>query len=249
MIWSLVIVGVGQLLVALVFSEIVAQYPVAGGVYPWARRLWGRRWAWMTGWVYLVALLVTIAAVTYGGGSYVAPCFGIEATTTNVILCALAILVIATVINFMGTKVLAQAAIIGFTAEIIGALAVGGWLLLAHREQSLSVLFDTLRHRGRRQLPPGLRGGRPDRRLPVLRLRGLRRRRRGGPRPGPPDPQGDAAHHLHRRRSRHLRLPGADPGRRRHPAPSSPARTPTRWAPCSSTPSVPRAPRSSSSWC
>ena len=39
MIWSFVIVGVGQLLVALVFSEIVAQYPVAGGVYPWARRL------------------------------------------------------------------------------------------------------------------------------------------------------------------------------------------------------------------
>src|SRR3954447_3376572 len=40
MIWSLLIVGVGQLLVALVFSEVVAQYPVAGGVYPWARRLW-----------------------------------------------------------------------------------------------------------------------------------------------------------------------------------------------------------------
>ena len=42
MIWSLVIVGVGQLLVALIFSEIVAQFPVSGGVYPWARRLWGR---------------------------------------------------------------------------------------------------------------------------------------------------------------------------------------------------------------
>ena len=39
MIWSFLIVGVGQLLVALIFSEIVAQFPVAGGVYPWARRL------------------------------------------------------------------------------------------------------------------------------------------------------------------------------------------------------------------
>ena len=37
------------------------------------------------------------------------------------------------------------------------------------------------------------------------------------PEPGPADPQGDAPHHLHRRRRRHLRLPGADPGRRRHP--------------------------------
>ncbi|OOK73659.1 amino acid permease family protein [Mycobacterium kansasii] len=40
MIWSLLIVGAGQMLVALVFSEVVAQFPVAGGVYPWARRLW-----------------------------------------------------------------------------------------------------------------------------------------------------------------------------------------------------------------
>lgn len=143
MIWSFLIVGVGQFLVALIFSEVVAQYPVAGGVYPWARRLWGRRYAWMTGWVYLVALLVTIASVVYGGGFYIAPFLGFEATTVTVIIGALALLVLATIINLMGTKMLARAVIIGFTAEILGALAVGGWLLLAHREQSLSVLFDT----------------------------------------------------------------------------------------------------------
>ena len=72
MIWWLVIVGIGQFLVALVFGEVVSQFPVAGGVYPWARRLWGRRWAWMTGWVYLIALLVTIAGVVYGAGPYLA---------------------------------------------------------------------------------------------------------------------------------------------------------------------------------
>jgi len=143
MIWSLVIVGIGQLLVALVFSEVVAQFPVAGGVYPWARRLWGRRYAWMTGWVYMVALLTTIASVVYGAGFYIAPFLGIEASVTNVILGALATIAIATLINFMGTKVLAMAAIFGFAAEILGALAVGGWLLIAHREQSFSVLFDT----------------------------------------------------------------------------------------------------------
>jgi amino acid transporter len=44
MIWWLVIVGIVRFLVALVFGEVVSQYPVAGGVYPWARRLWSRRW-------------------------------------------------------------------------------------------------------------------------------------------------------------------------------------------------------------
>ena len=143
MIWSFLIVGLGQFMVALVFSEVVAQFPVAGGVYPWARRLWGRKYAWMTGWVYMVALLVTIASVVYGAGPYVATTFGFDVTVDNTILCALALLALATVINFMGTKVLAMAAMIGFTAEIIGALVVGGWLLIAHREHGLGVLFDT----------------------------------------------------------------------------------------------------------
>lgn len=143
MIWSLVIVGVGQLLVALIFSEIVAQYPVAGGVYPWARRLWGRRYAWMTGWIYLVALLTTISSVVYGAGFYVAPAFGIDATENTVVVCSLITLSLATAINFLGTKVLAKAAMIGFTAELVGALVVGGWLLIAHREHSFGVLFDT----------------------------------------------------------------------------------------------------------
>ncbi|WP_398956291.1 APC family permease, partial [Streptomyces sp. GC420] len=142
MIWSFVIVGLGQLLVALVFSEIVAQFPVAGGVYPWARRLWGRRWAWMTGWVYLIALLCTIASVVFGAGPYLAATFGFTATVNTTIVCALVILALATVINFLGTRVLAMAALIGFVAEIAGALAVGGWLLISHRHHDLGVLFD-----------------------------------------------------------------------------------------------------------
>lgn len=39
MIWAYLIAGLGQLMVALVFGEIVSQYPISGGVYPWARRL------------------------------------------------------------------------------------------------------------------------------------------------------------------------------------------------------------------
>lgn len=144
MIWSLVIVGVGQFLVALIFSEIVAQYPVAGGVYPWARRLWGKKYAWLTGWVYMIALFTTIASVTYTAGFYVAPVLGIEATTNTVIVCGLATIVLATVINFLGTRVLALCAIVGFAAELLGALAVGVWLLVDHRYHGLGVLFDNL---------------------------------------------------------------------------------------------------------
>lgn len=52
-IWWIVIVGAGQFTVSLVFGEVVSQYPIHGGIYPWARRLWGRRYAWMAAWVYI----------------------------------------------------------------------------------------------------------------------------------------------------------------------------------------------------
>jgi amino acid transporter len=143
MIWWLLIVGVGQFLVALVFGEVVSQYPVAGGVYPWARRLWGRRWAWLTGWVYIVALLTTIAGVVYGAGPYLAALLGFEPGTTSTIICAEIMLAIALALNMLGTKVLSTAAVIGFSAELIGAIAVGGWLLIFERHNDLGVLFDT----------------------------------------------------------------------------------------------------------
>jgi len=142
MIWWLVIVGVGQFLVALVFGEVVSQFPVAGGVYPWARRLWGRRWAWMTGWIYIVALVTTIAGVVYGSGPYLAQLLGFTAGTGSTITCALIMLAVALALNMLGTRVLAIAATIGFVAELLGALVVGGWLLLTERYQNLSVLFD-----------------------------------------------------------------------------------------------------------
>jgi amino acid transporter len=51
MFWSYVVVGIGQMFVCLVFGEVVSQFPISGGLYPWARRLVGKRWAWMAGWV------------------------------------------------------------------------------------------------------------------------------------------------------------------------------------------------------
>ena len=142
MIWAVVIAAVGQLLVALVFGEVVSQFPVSGGVYPWARRLWGRKWAWMTGWVYMLALVVTIASVSYGAGPFIAMVLGIEPSTGVTIICALVLLGLVTLLNMGGTKVLAKAAFFGFAAELTGALVVGIWLLVAHRENNLSVLFD-----------------------------------------------------------------------------------------------------------
>src|ERR1700680_905503 len=61
--WTWPVVIVGQSLVALCFMELAAQYPIAGSVYQWAKQLSGPFGSWMTGWIYIVAAIVTIAAV------------------------------------------------------------------------------------------------------------------------------------------------------------------------------------------
>lgn len=143
MFWSYFIAGFGQFLVCLIFSEVVSQFPISGGLYPWARRLIGKRWAWMAGWIYGWALFVTIAAVAVGAGPFLASLLGFEGTPMVTTVVALVLVGFSTLVNLAGTRVLARVAMFGFICEIIGAIAVGGYLLLFHRHQPLSVVVDT----------------------------------------------------------------------------------------------------------
>ncbi|UVJ42318.1 amino acid permease [Pseudomonas sp. LS1212] len=143
MFWSYLLVGIGQMLVCLIFCEVVSQFPISGGVYPWARRLVGKRWAWMVGWIYSCSLCVTIAAVSLGAGPYIAAMLGFEASPVTNTLIALALTALATVLNLSGTKLLAKVAMFGFICELLGAIVIGGYLLIFERHQPFSVLFDT----------------------------------------------------------------------------------------------------------
>lgn len=141
MFWNYLFVALGQLLVAMVFGEIVSQFPIAGGLYPWARRLVGKRWAWTAGWIYLWALCTTIAAVAVGGSPYVAQLLGIKTGQAGEVAIAVAMIVGTTALNVSGTKLLARVAMFGFICELLGAIVVGGYLLIVARHQSFHILF------------------------------------------------------------------------------------------------------------
>ncbi len=143
MFWWYLLVGIGQMFVCLVFCEVVSQFPISGGLYPWARRLVGKRWAWMAGWIYGWALLVSIAAVATGGAPFVAQLLGFAVTPVNTTVMALGMIALATACNVSGTRLLARVAMFGFICELIGAIVVGGYLILFARHHPFSVLFDT----------------------------------------------------------------------------------------------------------
>ena len=60
-VWSVPIVIAGQLLVALVYAQLAARWPIAGGIYQWSRRLIGPRYGWWAGWIYIWCLVATLA--------------------------------------------------------------------------------------------------------------------------------------------------------------------------------------------
>ena len=141
--WTYILVGLGQLMVCLIFGEIVSQFPISGGLYPWARRLMGKRWAWMAGWVYAWALCCTMAGVATGVAPYLAQLFTVESTPLATTLIALILIAMTTALNLSGTRLLARVAMFGFICELVGAIVVGGYLLLFARHQPLAVLWDT----------------------------------------------------------------------------------------------------------
>lgn len=141
--WTYVFVGVGQLLVCLVFCEIVSQFPISGGIYPWARRLFGKRWAWMSGWIYGWALFVTLAAIATGAAPFIAQLVGLEPAAAVTTTIALILIAITTAVNLSGTRLLGRVALFGFICELIGALVVGSYLLIFARHQPLAALIDT----------------------------------------------------------------------------------------------------------
>lgn len=143
-IWWILIVACGQLLVALVFGEVASQYPITGGLYPWARRLWGKKYAWIAAWIYLWALVVTITSIAEYTATFVASLFHYATSAGNMMLTSVVLLLIMMGVNMSGTKNLARVAKIGFWCEIVSVIALGIYLLIFHRAQPFSVVFDSM---------------------------------------------------------------------------------------------------------
>ncbi len=141
--WTMPLVLLGHTLVALVFAESSSQYPIAGGVYQWARQLAGPKFGFLTGWMYLLALIGTIAGLAAGVAPYLGPLLGIGGGTFFNAVSGIAMVVLAAVLNLIGTKTLGRVTELGVWAGLIGLLVCGVYLLLFARLQPFSVLYES----------------------------------------------------------------------------------------------------------
>ena len=156
--WTWVIVFMGQMLVALCFAELAGQYPLAGSVYNWSKKVGSDFTAWMTGWVYIVGSIVTVAAVAvawqvvlpqvsskfeFVGGAADAGTAATPNGAKNAIILGAILVVFATIVNMLGVRIMARINNFGVIAELIGSslLVI---LLLFHIHRGPQVIVHNL---------------------------------------------------------------------------------------------------------
>ncbi len=143
--WTIPIVLIGQMFVMLTFSEVASQFPIAGGIFQWTKRLVGPNYAWMAGWLYTWALMVTVASIAFSANTYAAPLFGYEPTRANTIACAVIIIAVIAGINMLGVRRLAFVASIGTVLELLATAGFGIFLILFHQHRPVTTV---LHHEG-----------------------------------------------------------------------------------------------------
>jgi urea carboxylase system permease len=147
-IWSWPIVAVGQLCIALGFAELSSHYPVAGSVFQWTKYLSGKTYSWFAGWIYLFAGIITITAVCTTLPLALIPAFNnmgwnVHNTLHNQRIFAIVTLILITILNIFGVKLVAIINNTGVLFEILGMVVFAFVLALFHHHQSAAVIFHT----------------------------------------------------------------------------------------------------------
>jgi len=149
MFWTWPVVALGQLMIALNFAELSSHYPVAGSVYQWSKYLSSRSYAWFTGWVYLFAGIITVSAVCATLPIALIPAinsmFGTNFNNTlgshSQLVVAIITLVVITVLNIYGVRLVAIINNTGVIFEILGMVVFAFIMALFHNHQGVGVIF------------------------------------------------------------------------------------------------------------
>src|SRR3984893_2507538 len=146
-IWTWPAVALGQFIIALNFAEVSSHYPVAGSVFQWTKYLANRSYSWFTGWIYLFAGILTVAAVVATLPLALIPALNglgwhsLNAGSLNTqLVVALITLVVITVLNIYGVKLVSIINNTGVVFEILGMFVFALVLMAFHNHQGFGVV-------------------------------------------------------------------------------------------------------------
>jgi amino acid transporter len=127
--WTVPIVGGLQILVSLLWAELVSHYPITGGVYQWARQLGGESVGFAAGLSYLVAMFLIQTTVGLGMLLVLNGLFSsIEINTTNEVIVCIALTIAVAGVSMVSVRMVSLINSVGVVMEI--TVLVGAAILL-----------------------------------------------------------------------------------------------------------------------
>ncbi|ORW68570.1 amino acid permease [Mycobacterium saskatchewanense] len=153
--WTWPVVFIGQLLVAYNFATLAARFPISGAIYQWSSRLAGPTFGWFTGWVMVVAEILTTAAAAialqailpqiwtgfqFMGGPDADSSPTSPTGAANAVVLGIILLGITTVINALSVRLMSAINTAGVVLELIG-VAVVLVMLFTHVKRGLGTVM------------------------------------------------------------------------------------------------------------
>jgi urea carboxylase system permease len=153
-IWTWPVVALGQFIIALNFAEVTSHFPLAGSVFQWSKYMANRAYSWFTGWIYLFAGILTVTSVVATLPLALIPALnglgwnglGAGSSTTYLhteLIMALITLVVITVLNIYGVRLVAIINNTGVLFEILGMFVFALVLIAFHNHQGFHVVTNS----------------------------------------------------------------------------------------------------------
>jgi amino acid transporter len=145
-IWTWPVAAAGQFIIALNFAEVTSHYPVAGSVFQWTKYLANRSYSWFTGWIYLFAGILTVTAVVATLPLALVPALeglgwhSLQLTLHTELVVALITLLVITVLNIYGVRLVAIVNNTGVVFEIRGMFVFALIMMVFHNHQGFGVV-------------------------------------------------------------------------------------------------------------
>lgn len=143
-IWTWGVVGFFQLILALALGEIASIYPLAGGVYKWTGRLSNPHVGWFCGCFSLIGWLACTAGIEFGLAIFLAAYLGFDSNNTQIVLgLTLIIVILHSMINIFGIRIVAWFNDLSVNLHIIGVVILVGLLFIFGQRNPIYSIFQT----------------------------------------------------------------------------------------------------------
>ncbi|KAA9164025.1 amino acid permease [Amycolatopsis acidicola] len=155
--WSIPVIAAGQFLVAMLLAELASRYPLAGGVYQWVKQISKPLAAWTAGWLVILTICVSVAGPAVSlqvvlpqiwsgfevfGTTDDIGTFATASGAQNAVLLGAILVVVTTVINIVGVRLMAIINNIGVFTELIGCTLLIV-VLFGHAKRGPGIVLDS----------------------------------------------------------------------------------------------------------